>query len=221
MSKKISCGGFYIDENNFNIDEEGKLSLKPTETPSLADLSDVEIDESTSSRQMLKYNDLIKKWENVSEVEAILTFPDPSINQGVVFINDAEEVLSATSVRIPPSSEQAFLFTSIIESAIANGQGQTNNLPKRTFRDLILGAMNSVLFNIPFYLFIGDIIDMQASLSLDSVTSDYVTFVGTTFYNSKFYRITLIIYCPDTAGAATVLAKAEELMTYTEPTQTP
>lgn len=28
MSKKISCGGFYIDENDFNIDEEGKLSLK-------------------------------------------------------------------------------------------------------------------------------------------------------------------------------------------------
>lgn len=28
--KKISCGGFYIDENNFNIDEEGKLSLKST-----------------------------------------------------------------------------------------------------------------------------------------------------------------------------------------------
>jgi hypothetical protein len=27
MSKKISCGGFYIDENDFNIDEEGKLSL--------------------------------------------------------------------------------------------------------------------------------------------------------------------------------------------------
>lgn len=25
--KKINCGGFYIDENDFNIDEEGKLSL--------------------------------------------------------------------------------------------------------------------------------------------------------------------------------------------------
>lgn len=29
MSKKISCGGFYIDENDFNISEEGELSLKP------------------------------------------------------------------------------------------------------------------------------------------------------------------------------------------------
>lgn len=27
--KKINCGGFYINENDFNIDEEGKLNLKP------------------------------------------------------------------------------------------------------------------------------------------------------------------------------------------------
>lgn len=27
--KKINCGGFYINENDFSIDEEGKLNLKP------------------------------------------------------------------------------------------------------------------------------------------------------------------------------------------------
>ena len=27
--KKISCGGFYINEDDFSIDEEGKLNLKP------------------------------------------------------------------------------------------------------------------------------------------------------------------------------------------------
>lgn len=194
-----------------------KIAENGSGASSLADLSDVEIS-SESSRPILKYNGSTEKWENVSEVMALLTNPGSASHQGAVYITDTEEIASKQSIFFNGSSQNAYLFGNIIEAALDKGAASMNNLPKETIRNLILAAMNSVYYNVPMFLAIGNVSGIQASLSLDSATSDYATFVGTQFYNSKFYRITLIAYCPAAAEVATVLAKAEELMTYIEPT---
>lgn len=185
---------------------------------SLADLSDVEIDTPMNANRLLKYNDSTKKWENVSSIKAILSNSDPWHNQGAMFINDAEEILTLQSAIFPPSTQEAASLAGVVEAAITYGHIQVDNQSKNTFRPLILSAENSVFFNVPLYLGVGSGFGINESLALESATSNYATFVGTTFYNSNFYRITLTVWCPDTADVATILAKAEELMTLTEPT---
>lgn len=181
---------------------------------SLADLSDVEINE-TEYGHLLRYNSGNGKWESVSKIEAIF---GGNPYQGAVCVNGSNEIISSEPIILKASSQQAYLFGNIVDAAIANGQHQMNNIPKDSLIDLINAAIASMFSNVPLYIIVGDTSSIAFSFHLESATTDYATFAGTFISNQKLYRVTMVAYCQITAQSGSVLAKAEELMTFTEPT---
>ena len=223
--KKINCGGFYINENDFNINEEGELSLKPTEASSLSDLSDVDIDESNIQyrENLLRFNNATEKWENVSADKAILGYNYTDF-PGVLTMNDIGEIFVSSGLTVDLNDEFGQMFLQLLQAAIANGQYQMDDMSATMFRPIINGALKSISSNtnFTFYTFAHPVLTPVHYFQLVGANNNFAMWSGVIINGVKFYRIIFVFLCPDddTASAA-IVVKAEELMTFTEPTQTP
>lgn len=224
--KKINCGGFYINENDFNINEEGELSLKPTEASSLNDLSDVDIQEyDIYNTNLLKFNIETEKWENVRPDKAILgheytDFP------GVLCVSDIGQFHVSSGLTVDLNDEFGQMFSQLVEAAIANGQYQMDDMSSTMFRPIINGALASISnnTNFTFYTFASPVLTPTHYFQLVGANNNFAMWSGVIINGVKFYQITFVFLCPDDGDdttSASVVVKAEELMTYTEPTQTP
>ena len=187
---------------------------------SLADLSDVEIDPiSLSPGDLLSFNDNDGKWKRVSPAQAIL-HNNQIATPGAVILTDTSEFNTAPPIVFTSQSQQAELLVQIITMAVRLGEIQIDNQDASTLRSLIDEAIIAVYYNTSLVIAACELSNLVFSLSLVSANQDFAVWSGTMFNSEdlKVYRITIVFYCPVNAESASIMAKAEELMTFTEPT---
>lgn len=215
--KKINCGGFYIDENDFNINGEGKLSLNPDAVgaSSLSDLSDVDINESSIlyGDNLLRFNTEKEKWENVRPDMAL--FGGYVGDSGVLAVSDVGNFVYYPFIGFGSDTTFGQSFELIISAAIQAGHFSTE-MNNADLRGLVTTACTRIGYNVPVYLVLVDPNgDIKYTLVLSGANNDTAVFSGvvSAFAGAgiKFYRITMVAFAANAALTATLAVKAEEL----------
>lgn len=212
--KKINCGGFYIDEDDFNIGEEGKLSLNPDAVgaSSLAGLSDVDINK-TYNENLLRFNAETEKWENVRADKAL--FGALAEDGGAVVVSDVGDFSYLPSIYFPSDTTLGQSFDQIISAAIQAGHFSTE-MDNPTIRGLVREAVSRIGYNVPAYLVLYDSnVGIKYTLVLSGASNDAAVFSGVVGASAgawiKFYRITMVAMAEEAALTAQLAVKAEEL----------
>ena len=186
---------------------------------SLADLSDVEISTSAvgDAEPLLRFDGETQMWVNCTPQAAILG-PYYNDGNGAIVLEDGT-VRVQIGIPIDINSTAGQTFSQLFQAAIAFGQYQVDGLSTDDFRPMVLAAANAVVNNadVPYLVYDGR--NLLYTYRLVGANSGYAVWSGVILYsNSKFYRITFAIMCGANVQTASIVVKAEELMTYTEPT---
>ena len=185
---------------------------------SLADLSDVEINEnSIVTENLLRFNNETNKWENVHVDVALLGWFHGGL-PGVLTMNDVGNVFVSSVISIDISDTIGRMVLQLLQAAIAYGQYKADNLDQNVFRPLVNSAITATAHNANLSCAVVSDNLLVHCFQLVGATADFAVWSGVILEDVKFYRITFAIVSPDDTTPASIVVKAEELMTFTEPT---
>jgi hypothetical protein len=183
----------------------------PAGPSSLADLSDVEIDDPIVAESLLIFRNGI--WQSKRKDHAL--FGAPATSAGAVSVDDVGEFAYYPPISFRSDTQFGQSFDQVISAAIQAGHFSTN-LGNASLRGLVIEASTRIWCNVPMYLVLYDTNgSIKYTLVLSGASNDTAVFSGVVGAlagaDVKHYRITMVAYAANAALTATLAVKAEEL----------